>query len=76
MFDTDTATAIFPRFGNMGLEQAREAFSEWVDATWDFDKRAEEYKRIVKQKTSVKEINQLALRTAASGLMWKARCLK
>lgn len=72
----DIATLDFPRFDTMALEDAKKAFCEWVDSTWDFNKKMEVHKFNAKRATSVKVIQQHAMFAAGTGLIIKAKMLK
>ena len=64
----DDAIRNFPQFERMSLEQARNAYCEWVDQYWDFDKKAEEYKaNICNNITSVQQIALMAWGAADKG---------
>ena len=72
----DLATLDFPRFDHMGLIEARKAFCEWVDTTWDFNKKMEVHKQNARRSTSVKAIQQHAMFAAGTGLIIKGKMLK
>ncbi len=72
----DAATTLMPTYDNMNRDQAIQAFVQWVDATWDFNKKAEQYKRLASEMTTVAAIKKLTFNTAASGLVYKARAFK
>ena len=71
----DNATIEFPEFKKMTLDQARQAFCDWVDTTWDFHASMESHKFDARQSTSVKQIHKHAINALASGLVYKARGL-
>lgn len=64
----DEAIRNFPQFERMSLQEARDAYCEWVDAYWDFNAKSEEYKANIRNNiTSVQLIAKLAWAAAEKG---------
>jgi hypothetical protein len=71
----DKALTTLPNFTKMGLHEAQQAFGQWADDTWDFNKKIESFKHSVAKSTSVKHIQAIANGAAVSGIQYKLKSL-
>lgn len=72
----DRALAEMPNFASMNLAQARQAFYDWVDNTWDWNKKIPGFKHDVSEMRTVEQINKLAWNAALSGMKKKVQLAK
>lgn len=72
----DKALDTLPNFTKMPLHEAKQAFCDWADETWDFNKKIESFKYTVREKAySTYYIQKIANSAVLSGIDYKMKAM-